>query len=113
MDETLLGHKPFLVIAAYLARRGVAVLRVDDRGVGKSTGNSTRATIDNMSGDVLAGINFLKGRKEIDAKHIGVNWAQRGRFGRAAGGLAFSGRCFRRDAGRDRRFLGPGLIQTG
>lgn len=35
-DETLFGHKPFLVIADYLARRGVAVLRVDDRGVGKS-----------------------------------------------------------------------------
>ena len=41
-DETLYAHKPFLVIADYLARRGIAVLRVDDRGVGKSTGRSTR-----------------------------------------------------------------------
>lgn len=79
-DETLMGHKPFLVIADYLARRGVAVLRLDDRGVGKSTGNSTRATIDDMCGDVLAGINFLRSRKEIDAKHIGV-------IGHSEGGL--------------------------
>jgi uncharacterized protein len=71
-DETLFGHKPFWVIADYLTRRGIAVLRVDDRGVGKSTGNSTQATLNDMAGDVLAGVAFLKGRKEIDAKHIGV-----------------------------------------
>ncbi len=40
-DETILGHKPFWIIADYLARRGIAVLRVDDRGVGKSSGDST------------------------------------------------------------------------
>jgi hypothetical protein len=57
-DETLFGHKPFLVIADYLARRGIAVLRVDDRGVGGSSGDSARATIDDMSDDVLAGVNF-------------------------------------------------------
>ena len=71
-DETILGHKPFLVIADYLTRRGIAVLRVDDRGVGQSTGNSTRATMDDMAGDVLAGAGFLKKRPEIDARHIGV-----------------------------------------
>ena len=71
-DETLLGHKPFWVIADYLTRRGIAVLRVDDRGVGKSTGSSTPATLDDMAGDVLAGVAFLKSRKEIDPKHIGV-----------------------------------------
>ena len=38
-DESILGHKPFLVLADYLTRRGVAVLRVDDRGVGGSTGS--------------------------------------------------------------------------
>jgi alpha-beta hydrolase superfamily lysophospholipase len=68
----MLQHKPFWVIADYLTRRGIAVLRVDDRGVGKSTGDSTLATLDDMVGDVLAGVEFLKGRKQIDAQHIGV-----------------------------------------
>ena len=71
-DETIFGHKPFWIIADYLTRRGIAVLRVDDRGVGKSSGDSTQASFDDMSGDVLAGIQYLKGRKEIDAKYIGV-----------------------------------------
>ncbi|MDP8982639.1 MAG: alpha/beta fold hydrolase [Acidobacteriota bacterium] len=71
-DETLFQHKPFWVIADYLTRRGIAVLRVDDRGVGKSTGQSTQATIDDMADDVLAGVDFLKSRKQIDARHIGV-----------------------------------------
>jgi hypothetical protein len=71
-DETLMGHRPFWVIADSLTRRGIAVLRLDDRGVGKSTGNSARATITDMAGDVLAGVEFLKGRKQIDAKRIGV-----------------------------------------
>ena len=43
-DETLLGHKPFLVIADHLTRNGIAVLRFDDRGVGKSTGKHDTAT---------------------------------------------------------------------
>ncbi len=42
-DETILGHKPFLVIADALTRRGIAVLRVNDRGVGGSTGLEPRA----------------------------------------------------------------------
>ena len=71
-DESLMGHKPFLVIADYLTRRGIAVLRVDDRGVGKSTGSTSQETLDDMASDVLAGVGFLKGRTEIDAKHIGV-----------------------------------------
>ena len=48
------------------------MLRVDDRGVGKSTGNSLRATLEDVSGDVLAGVEYLKGRKEIDDHHIGL-----------------------------------------
>jgi pimeloyl-ACP methyl ester carboxylesterase len=71
-DESLMGHKPFLIIADYLTRRGIAVLRVDDRGIGKSTGNSTQTTLDEMAGDVLAGVEYLKGRKEVNAKQIGV-----------------------------------------
>jgi hypothetical protein len=71
-DETILGHKPFLVLADYLTRRGVAVLRVDDRGVGGTTGNIEDATTADLAGDVLAGVAFLKGRTEINAAQIGL-----------------------------------------
>ena len=71
-DETIFGHKPFLVIADDLTRKGVAVLRVDDRGVGGSTGSVAASTSEDFAGDVLAGIAFLKGRKEIDPAHIGL-----------------------------------------
>jgi uncharacterized protein len=71
-DETLLGHKPFLVLADDLTRRGIAVLRVDDRGVGGSTGKTIESTSEDFAGDVLAGVAFLKGRKEIDPKRIGL-----------------------------------------
>ena len=71
-DETVFNHKPFLVLADYLTRRGIAVLRVDDRGVGGSTGNLRESTSRDLVGDVLAGIEFLKTRKEIDPKKIGL-----------------------------------------
>ncbi|MBI3838000.1 MAG: alpha/beta fold hydrolase [Planctomycetia bacterium] len=71
-DETLLGHKPFLVLADYLTRRGIAVLRVDDRGVGGSTGDTAASTTDEFVGDVLAGVAYLKGRKEINPRRIGL-----------------------------------------
>ena len=71
-DETVFGHKPFLVLADYLTRRGIAVLRVDDRGVGGSTGQRDTATTDDYAGDAIAAVNFLATRKEIDAKRIGL-----------------------------------------
>jgi pimeloyl-ACP methyl ester carboxylesterase len=71
-DETLFEHKPFLVLADALSRRGVAVLRVDDRGVGGSTGSLLNATSDDFAGDVLAGIALLRSRPEIDARRIGL-----------------------------------------
>ena len=71
-DETIVGHKPFLVLSDHLTRQGIAVLRVDDRGVGRSTGNLATATTTDFAGDVAAAIQFLKGRKEIDARHIGL-----------------------------------------
>src|SRR5262249_39519233 len=64
-NEALLGHKPFLVIADYLTRHGIAVLRVDDRGVGKSTGKFGDATSEDFGFDALACVAYLKGRKEI------------------------------------------------
>lgn len=70
-NETLLGHQPFLVLSDYLTRRGIAVLRVDDRGVGGSTGSVYKSTTQDFAGDVLAGVAFLKQQKEIDPKRIG------------------------------------------
>jgi pimeloyl-ACP methyl ester carboxylesterase len=71
-DESLMGHKPFLVLADHFTRNGIAVLRVDDRGVGKSTGETMKSTSEDFVGDVLAGVEYLKTRKEIDAKKIGL-----------------------------------------
>jgi pimeloyl-ACP methyl ester carboxylesterase len=71
-DEALMGHKPFLVLSDYLTRRGIAVLRVDDRGVGKSTGNFGTATTKDFATDAVAGIEYLKTRKDIDPKRIGL-----------------------------------------
>lgn len=79
-DETLLGHKPFLVLADAVTRRGVGVLRFDDRGVGKSTGDHSKATSADFATDVKAGIDYLKTRKDVDAKKIGL-------MGHSEGGL--------------------------
>lgn len=71
-DEEIAGHRPFLVIADHLTRRGFAVLRVDDRGVGKSTGGMADATTLDFVEDALAGVAFLKSRHEIDASRVGL-----------------------------------------
>ena len=71
-DETLFGHKPFLVLADHLTRQGIAVLRYDDRGVGKSTGKFKGATTADFATDAAAAVAYLHGRKEIDAKRVGV-----------------------------------------
>lgn len=79
-DEELLGHKPFLVLSDYLTKNGIAVLRFDDRGTAASTGNFKTATTVDFSTDVEAGIEFLRSRKEIDKKKIGL-------IGHSEGGL--------------------------
>ena len=76
-DETISYHKPFLVLADHLTRHGIAVLRVDKRGVGKTTGEKlvgdySETTILDLADDVLAGVEYLKSRKEIDPKRIGL-----------------------------------------
>lgn len=71
-DETIFGHKPFLVLADHLTRSGVVVLRVDDRGVGGSTGETEKATSEDFAGDVMAGVEFLNKRPEVDARKIGL-----------------------------------------
>ena len=55
------------MLADHLTRKGIAVLRVDDRGVGGSGGNPMTATTADYVDDVSAGIEYLKSRKEIDA----------------------------------------------
>jgi len=71
-DETLMGHKPFLVLSDYLTRHGIAVLRADDRGVGQSTGDFATATTADFATDAEAGVAFLKSRPEIDPHRIGL-----------------------------------------
>lgn len=79
-DEEILGHKPFLIIADHLTKQGIAVLRYDDRGVGKSTGDSDAATTADFALDVRAALEFLKTRKEINSDKIGL-------MGHSEGGL--------------------------
>jgi uncharacterized protein len=71
-NETVAGHRPFLVLADHLTRLGIAVLRVDDRGAGGSAHGSPTATSENYAGDALAGVEFLKNRKEINPRQIGL-----------------------------------------
>lgn len=79
-DESHFGHKPFLVIADHLARKGVAVLRFDDRGIGESTGDRSGATSADFATDVEAGIEFLKKHPNVDVSKIGL-------IGHSEGGL--------------------------
>jgi pimeloyl-ACP methyl ester carboxylesterase len=71
-DEEILMHKPFWVIADYLSRHGVAVLRFDDRGVGKSTGNHVMATSADFAADALAGVAYLQTRTDLKISKIGL-----------------------------------------
>lgn len=71
-DESLLDHKPFLVIADYLTRCGIAVLRYDDRGVGKSTGEFASATSLDFASDARAAYEFLRSQDGIDANRVGL-----------------------------------------
>jgi pimeloyl-ACP methyl ester carboxylesterase len=79
-DETLLGHKPFAVIADNLTKKGFAVLRVDDRGIGKTTGEFNKATSLDFAKDVEAGLDFLATLPEVNKDKIGL-------IGHSEGGL--------------------------
>jgi fermentation-respiration switch protein FrsA (DUF1100 family) len=71
-DEALAGHRPFLVLADHLTRQGIAVLRYDDRGVGKSRGDFATATTPDFASDALAAVAWLKQRPGVDAEKIGL-----------------------------------------
>lgn len=79
-DEQIFGHRPFLVIADYLTRNGIAVLRYDDRGTAQSTGSFAGATTDDFATDVLAVLRFAESVERIDRSKIGL-------IGHSEGGL--------------------------
>lgn len=64
-DESIFGHKVFLVLSDYLTRSGIAVLRVDDRGTGETTGKFSSATILDLANDAQAAVNYLKTRNDV------------------------------------------------
>lgn len=71
-DETLANHRPFLILADYLTRKGIAVFRYDKRGIGKSTGSVDNSTTLDFAADTEAAIAVLKTRKDIDSTRIGL-----------------------------------------
>ncbi|MFN7731174.1 MAG: alpha/beta hydrolase family protein, partial [Pirellula sp.] len=71
-DEAILEHRPFAVLADHLTRRGVAVLRFDDRGVAESTGDFASATSQDFASDVRACIEFLRNHPRIDSERVGL-----------------------------------------
>lgn len=79
-NEELMGHKPFLVLADHLSRNGIAVLRYDDRGVGKSTGNFALANSIDFADDAEAAWNFLSRQKKVNKSKVGF-------IGHSEGGL--------------------------
>ena len=79
-DESLMGHKPFWVLADHLSREGIAVLRFDDRGVGSSGGEFGTATSEDFTTDALAGVEYLEGRDRIATNRVGI-------VGHSEGGL--------------------------
>ena len=79
-NEEIAGHKPFLVIADYLTRNGIGVLRFDDRGVGESEGDFNKATSRDFAGDAQSAVDYLRTRLDIDKDNIGL-------IGHSEGGL--------------------------
>ena len=71
-NESLMGHEPFRVLADHLTRKGIAVLRYDDRGFGKSTGNFASSTTADFATDAEAAVAFLETRPEIAPRKIGL-----------------------------------------
>lgn len=71
-NQNILGHKTFLVLADYLTRNGIAVLRYDDRGAGESTGSFRTATMYDHATDASSALDYLATRSDVDIKQLGV-----------------------------------------
>ncbi len=82
-NYTYSGREFFTVLADYLARRGIATLRLDDRGIGKTTGDFEKATTGDFADDVNEAISFLKSLPNIDSSTIGL-------LGHSEGGMIAS-----------------------
>jgi pimeloyl-ACP methyl ester carboxylesterase len=87
-DECINGQRPFSVWADALSNRGVAVLRMDDRGVGGSSGDKNQVTHETLLSDIYTAVDWLAKQQEVDAKRIGV-------MGHSEGGIlaAAAGQC--------------------
>jgi len=77
-DETLAGHKPFLVLADHLTRQGIAVLRYDDRGFAKSTGDLATAAAAEFVAEARAAVAFLRDRIPLVRSIVADLLAERG-----------------------------------
>lgn len=103
-DEQIMGHRPFLVLADFLTRHGIAVLRYDDRGVGASSGEFSTATTFDFARDAAAAVDYLSTRREIDPQKIGI-------IGHSEGGIIAP--IVASSLGRDLSFVvllaGPGV----
>ena len=97
-NHTIMGHKPFAVIADYFTRRGIAVLRVDDPGVGDSGGSMRDATTADFVVDVQSGVKFLRSHDLINGDQVFL-------VGHSEGGLIAP-----IVAARDRKLAGIALI---
>jgi uncharacterized protein len=71
-DETVAGHKPFLVLSDYLTRHGIAVLRYDKRGIGQSGGNYGAATTADFASDAQAAFAFLRTQAGVNPRKVGL-----------------------------------------
>jgi len=80
-DGTMAGHKLFALLADSLTRRGFAVLRSDDRGVGQTSGNYERSTTNDFADDAIAAVDYLRSRKDLHLVNIGL-------LGHSEGGMA-------------------------
>jgi pimeloyl-ACP methyl ester carboxylesterase len=101
-NEELMGHKPFMLIADYLTRNGIAVLRFDDRGVGKSRGNYFASTSADFAGDASAAVKFLKSRDKINPEAVGL-------IGHSEGSLIASIAANQEDVAFIVSLAGPGV----
>lgn len=103
-DEQILGHRPFLVLADFLTRHGIAVLRYDDRGVGASSGEFSTATTFDFARDAAAAVDYLSIRREIDPTKIGI-------IGHSEGGIIapIVASSFGRDVAFAVLLAGPGI----
>ena len=100
-DEELMGHSPFLVIADYLARHGIATLRYDDRATAASVGGDVKnATSEDFMRDAAAGMEFLRNKKAF--KKVGC-------LGHSEGGLIAFMLASRKKADFIISLAGPGV----